>query len=53
MLYQYVCNDCLKWFEIQIKLADYEKITEETGPKCPNCDKSLKRVITPTYFRIH
>jgi putative FmdB family regulatory protein len=47
-LYAYTCRECSKYYEVIVPLKkEKEKI------KCPHCDKTLKKEITPVYFRVH
>ena len=44
-LYTYACYSCNKVYEVQVKLADYDKTV-----KCPHCGKELERHIDPVTF---
>jgi putative FmdB family regulatory protein len=47
-MYQYICKDCKKYFEIIIKLRDVDKV-----PKCPHCGKELTFQMSAPMFRIN
>lgn len=47
-LYEFSCLDCGKYFEIIVKLEDYDK-----SPKCPYCGKELKKLLSRPRFFIH
>lgn len=43
MNYNFCCRKCKKNYEIDIKMADYDK--EKNNQKCPECNEKLDRVI--------
>ena len=43
MNYNFCCRKCKKNYEIDIKMADYDK--EKNNQKCPKCQGKLDRVI--------
>jgi putative FmdB family regulatory protein len=47
-LYEFYCFDCSKYYEIIIKLKDYDK-----KPKCPHCGKELKKLMSAPMFKIN
>ena len=48
MRYQYDCEDCMKEFEVDIKLKDYGMEV-----KCPKCGKPMILLLAPTPFRMN
>jgi len=46
-LYTYTCKECLKYYELLVKLKDADKEI-----KCPHCDKPLKKQMDAPYFTI-
>ena len=40
-IYDYVCEDCLKQYEVKVPLEKYD-----TKVKCPRCGKNMKKKIT-------
>ncbi|WP_291323577.1 zinc ribbon domain-containing protein [Desulfonatronospira sp.] len=37
-VYEFYCKDCNREFEVQMRLSEYEKQSEQH--KCKNCDSS-------------
>ena len=52
-MYSFGCWACAKYFEIIIKLEDYDKIQTEDGPKCPHCGRILVKLLDRPRFFIH
>jgi putative FmdB family regulatory protein len=52
-LYSFSCKKCMKYYEIQVSLNDYDKIETKKGPKCPHCKKVLKKLVDRPRFWIH
>jgi putative FmdB family regulatory protein len=46
-LYTYHCKECVKIYELLIKLEDYDEIVV-----CPECGKVMDKLITPVMFKI-
>ena len=44
-LYEYLCENCEKYFEIIVPLKKRNKKI-----KCPHCKKSLTKIMSPVYF---
>ena len=45
-LYQYICQNCKKYYEVIVKLDT----TKE--PECPHCKGKLKKLMSAPYFTI-
>lgn len=43
MNYKFRCRECKKNYEIDIKMAEYDK--EKNNQECPKCHKKLERII--------
>ena len=48
-LYQYFCDPCFEYYEIQIDLKTKDKCDKgkEKLPSCPKCKKELTYLIAP------
>lgn len=48
MIYEYDCEPCEGYYELEMKLSEYESINEGNSPHptCPSCGKNLRRIIT-------
>lgn len=46
-LYDYYCADCMKRFEIQVPLANWDKEIA-----CKYCGKPLTKIVTAPMFRM-
>lgn len=49
-LYEYFCEQCLKRYEVLIKLADYDE--EKDKIKCPHCEQPVIKLLSAPYFKI-
>lgn len=53
MIYEYECAKCEGYYEVEMKLAEYEQILsgDVPPPGCAKCGKPLKKVIlkVPTF----
>ena len=48
-LYDFYCKNCLKRYEIIIKLANFE---DKKKASCPHCGEKLQEIIHPPCFRV-
>lgn len=47
MIYEFLCHDCKKRFEIKSSLADYEK---GLTPNCPECKSKKTTQVLGSFF---
>ena len=47
-LYDYFCKECLKRYEVVIKLEDWDKTKDEVP--CHHCQGALERIPSAPYF---
>lgn len=55
MVYEYECAECKGYFEVEMRLAEYEAILAEKSPvpHCKFCNKPMKKIITkPVNFKL-
>jgi putative FmdB family regulatory protein len=52
-LYSLSCSKCVKVYEVQVPLKDYDLMETKKGPKCPHCGKILKKLVDRVRFWIH
>ena len=46
-MYEFICSTCFKLLEFIVPLDKYD-----SKVYCPHCKKEVKRILSPTYFKV-